>query len=252
MSKEFTRHLEKQGTVCRLVVHNSPQQNGKAEHLNRTIVEHARTLLFDASLPKSLWPEAIRHAVYLQNQTTTVQTKGTTPYKQAMGQKPDLSKLRRFGETVWIRVKDAGKLHPKLKAARWLGVDSESKVHRVYWEGTQHISVKRNVRFGDKNYTIISVEGENRVNLTKTTRNNGKLDKQRTEGEKKSNNAPKSIPTTKQSASQPPSPLPSINDVTEPKSNDTGNDIIHHESKPESKAKTQPLQRSSHTSKPSK
>src|SRR5262249_16380017 len=35
-------------------------QNGKAERLNRTLVEGVRTVLHDAGLPKSFWAEALQ------------------------------------------------------------------------------------------------------------------------------------------------------------------------------------------------
>lgn len=45
----------------------TPQQNGFAERLNRTIVEKARCLLFDAGLPKCFWAEAVNTSNYLRN-----------------------------------------------------------------------------------------------------------------------------------------------------------------------------------------
>jgi transposase InsO family protein len=99
-SDVFNWHLEAAGTIRRLVVHDSSPQNGKAERLNRTLVEHMRAILLDASLPKFLWTEALHHAAWLRNQTTIVNSPGLTPYEKATGQKPDLLNLRRFGETA--------------------------------------------------------------------------------------------------------------------------------------------------------
>lgn len=47
----------------------TPQQNGKSERMNRTIVEKARCLLLDAGLDKNYWAEAVNTAVYLINRT---------------------------------------------------------------------------------------------------------------------------------------------------------------------------------------
>jgi hypothetical protein len=41
LSTEFDTYLASQGIKRQLTVHHSPQQNGIAEHLNRTLVEHA-------------------------------------------------------------------------------------------------------------------------------------------------------------------------------------------------------------------
>ncbi|KZS90631.1 hypothetical protein SISNIDRAFT_383293, partial [Sistotremastrum niveocremeum HHB9708] len=53
-------------------------------------------------LPLSLWGEAIRHAVWLKNRTSTRALPGKTPYEM---------------------------LDPKSKHCQWLGFDSESKGH---------------------------------------------------------------------------------------------------------------------------
>jgi transposase InsO family protein len=45
----------------------SPQSNGKAERLNRTLETFARAMLYQANMPKSFWAEAISTAAYLIN-----------------------------------------------------------------------------------------------------------------------------------------------------------------------------------------
>ncbi|PCH39590.1 hypothetical protein WOLCODRAFT_141324 [Wolfiporia cocos MD-104 SS10] len=37
----------------------------QAECLNRTLVKHAHAMLLDAHLPKTLWGEAVMHAVWM-------------------------------------------------------------------------------------------------------------------------------------------------------------------------------------------
>ena len=43
----------------------TPEQNGVAERKNRTIVEAARAMLEEKSLPKFYWAEVFRTAVYI-------------------------------------------------------------------------------------------------------------------------------------------------------------------------------------------
>ena len=43
-------------------VWRTPQQNGVAERMNRTIAERARCLRLNAGLPKSFWAEAVSMA----------------------------------------------------------------------------------------------------------------------------------------------------------------------------------------------
>lgn len=37
---------------------HTPQLNGKAERINRTIIEKARALIFDSKMKKTMWREA--------------------------------------------------------------------------------------------------------------------------------------------------------------------------------------------------
>ena len=67
LSNEFTNHLKKNGTLQSLTVHDTPEENGIAERLNRTLLEHTSAMLMTAQLLKNLWPETIHHAVWLKN-----------------------------------------------------------------------------------------------------------------------------------------------------------------------------------------
>ncbi len=50
-----------------LSVPYSPEQNGLAERLNRTLMESARTMMAHAGLPDCYWAEAIATAAYVRN-----------------------------------------------------------------------------------------------------------------------------------------------------------------------------------------
>lgn len=56
------------------------QLNGKAERLNRTLMEKARALLLDSELNKEIWGEAIYTSAYLLNRILT-ETLKTTLYE---------------------------------------------------------------------------------------------------------------------------------------------------------------------------
>jgi len=62
LSADFDVLLKENGTKRELTVHDSPQQNGVAERLNRTLVEHACAMLIAQGLLKYLWAKAISHA----------------------------------------------------------------------------------------------------------------------------------------------------------------------------------------------
>ena len=66
LSNEFSQHLKSKGMEHRITVHDMPEHNSMAEHLNHTLVEHVRAMLHVSALPKNLWGEAIMHATWLK------------------------------------------------------------------------------------------------------------------------------------------------------------------------------------------
>ncbi|GBE86172.1 hypothetical protein SCP_0900490 [Sparassis crispa] len=158
LSREFTDHLTTHGTVSRLTVHDTPQHNGLAERINRTLPEHARAMLIAAKLPKNLWGEAMMHATWLKNRTSTRALDGKTPFEVRYGHLPDLGDLHEFGAKVWVRIENAGKLDSKAREGRFVGYSTESKGYRVYWPDKHAVSVERNVRFIDE--TVIADEAQ--------------------------------------------------------------------------------------------
>jgi transposase InsO family protein len=157
LSKEFDQHLATAGTARRLTVHDTPQLNGIAERLNRTLGEKVRALLHTATLPQNMWGEAVRHATWLKNRTSTRALGGMTPWQALYGTPPDLSRLKRFGETVWVHDPTGSKLQPRARVGQWIGFDVESRGHRVYWPKNQTVSVERSVYFAAAD----RLEGEN-------------------------------------------------------------------------------------------
>jgi transposase InsO family protein len=102
LSAEFDTYLQSQGIKCQLTVHNSPQQNGVAECLNRTLVEHACAMLIGHDQPKFLWAEAVNYATWLKNRFPSRAILGTTPYALVNKSKPSLALAHKFGTKVFV------------------------------------------------------------------------------------------------------------------------------------------------------
>ena len=147
LSDEFNKHLAAAGTARRLTVHDTPELNGIAERLNRTLVEKVHALLHMAALPPNMWGEALRHATWLKNRTSTRALGGKTPWQALYGKPPNLSRLKRFGEPVWVHDPNGSKLDARAREGRWIGFDIESRAHRVYWTGNKNVSIERSVYF---------------------------------------------------------------------------------------------------------
>ena len=91
-------------------MHNTPEQNGVAERLNRTLVEKSRAMLLESNLPKSLWGYAILHANYLKNHTHTRSLPDKTPYEMVHNKKLNLHDAYEWGKDVYVKIKQDDKL----------------------------------------------------------------------------------------------------------------------------------------------
>jgi transposase InsO family protein len=163
LQKDFDEFLKTHGTVRRLTVHDSPNQNGIAERMNRTLVEHARALLLASSMPERVWAEALRHTAWLRNRTLTKGAPGTkTPHELATNMKPDLSILHEWGCTAYVLNLGVSKLESKVQEGRFVGYDTESKGYRVYWPTKWTVSIERNVVF-DKGEILTEANGTDQL-----------------------------------------------------------------------------------------
>lgn len=143
--------LHSKGIAHQKTVPYSPQQNGVAERLNRTLVEKTRAELFDAGLGKEFWGEAMHVANYLRNRSPAAGL-STTPYEAFTGAKPDVSHLRVFGCPVWVKVPDQHrkKLDPKGVKGIFVGYEPGTKGYRI-WLPTapNRITISRDVLFDE-------------------------------------------------------------------------------------------------------
>ena len=104
-SAEFEAYLRKEGVRHELTVPKTPEQNGVAERMNRTLVETMRSMLADSKLPPRFWAEALTTAVYLRNRSPTKSVNGMTPIEAWMGEKPNVEHLRSWMCSVCSRTK---------------------------------------------------------------------------------------------------------------------------------------------------
>ena len=72
VSNEFNSNLQEHGIQHQLTIAYTPQQNGVAERMNRTLMYCVRSKLRTSSLHKKLWAEAIATAGYIRNRSFSV------------------------------------------------------------------------------------------------------------------------------------------------------------------------------------
>lgn len=71
----------------------TPEQGGVSERRNLTLLEIARCILKQASLPDCFWAEAVDFADYLVNRLPTKALSKTTPEEVWTGVRPSLANI---------------------------------------------------------------------------------------------------------------------------------------------------------------
>ena len=155
LSTDFETYLKKKGIQHELSVPYSPQQNGVAERMNRTLVETARSMLAHAGLPDTYWAEAVETAAYIRNRVPTSAISGNkTPLEVWSEKKPDVSHLKVFGCMAYAHVPDVQrqKLDKKAVKLRFVGYSIESKGYRLLDENTSRVYTRRDVVFNEQDF----------------------------------------------------------------------------------------------------
>lgn len=104
LNRLFTSYCNETGIKRYFTAPYSPQQNGVVERRNRTVLNTARSMLKEMSVPQNLWGEAVRHAVYLMNRVPTKALKNVTPFEAVKGYKPNLNYLHVFGCSCFMKI----------------------------------------------------------------------------------------------------------------------------------------------------
>ena len=155
LSKKFNDHLAANGTKRLLTTHDTPEYNGISERLNRVLLERTRAFLHSSGLPKFLWGEAVKHAVWLKNRTPTRALPiGKTPFEMLYGKKPNLAGLREWGAKVWVHDTSGTKLDGRSRIGRWIGFEEASNAHRIYWPDNRSVTVERSIKFDNNDLLI--------------------------------------------------------------------------------------------------
>ena len=162
LSQEFTQYCKGRGIKKDDTIPYTPQQNGVAERMNRTIMETARSMLHHADLPLSFWAEAVSTAVYLRNRSPTSSLKDMTPYEQWQNEKPDVSHLKVFGCNALVHVPDQkrSKLDRKSMRCVFVGYPNNSKGYKLFNPETKKMFRSRDVIFLENSFSDKLLAGE--------------------------------------------------------------------------------------------
>jgi transposase InsO family protein len=140
ISNKFESQLKELGIKLQRTPTYTPEYNGVAERLNRTILEMIRAMLISSQMSRSFWAEAAFHAVYLKNRLPTSSNQNKSPYEILYNKVPRLGHLKPFGSKVFLytqkRFRD--KLTSKSVEANFIGMVEDTQIYRL-WIPTKNI-----------------------------------------------------------------------------------------------------------------
>ena len=115
------RTLEALGIHFRASIPYVHEENGRAERMNRTLVDHARAILKQAALGTYYWSYALRTATYVYHKTI-IMAIGLTPFEKLYDRVPNIAHLRTFGVHGFalrnVQTRTNGKIQP-LRSPFW-------------------------------------------------------------------------------------------------------------------------------------
>ena len=130
-SEDFNAYCRKEGITRHRTVVHTPQQNGVAERMNRTILEKVRCMLSHSKLPKSFWAEAASTACFVINRSPSRAIEKKTPIELWSGKPADYTDLKPFGCPAYARV-DNGKLESRALKCVFLGYKPGVKGYKLW------------------------------------------------------------------------------------------------------------------------
>ena len=147
-SDEFNTLCKKEGIVRLRIVRHTPQQNGVAECMNRTLMEKVRCMLSNAQLSKSFWKEVASTACYLINRSPSVAIEKKTPQEVWSSSPATYLDLKIFECPAYAHV-DNGKLEPRSMKCIFLGYRFGVKGYKLWCPETKKLVISKDVIFGE-------------------------------------------------------------------------------------------------------
>ena len=154
-NKTFKAMLQSKGARHEAGPPHTPQQNGVAERMNRTLLNMTRCMLHAAGLHLSWWGDALIHAVYIHNRTLQGRlSPPQTPMEAWTGKPPNVGLLRVFGckAHVLIQAEDrtkSDKFADLRQPCIHLGVEPDTKSWRFFCLSTGKFIVSRDAVFDE-------------------------------------------------------------------------------------------------------
>jgi hypothetical protein len=158
-SDEMKEYFESNGTRLTYALTDTPEYNGIAERMNRTLQENARALLEQVNAPQHYWSYALEQAALIHNVLPIPHLKSITPYVEMYGQDDRaraeeevvkiLQRIKTFGCDAYVHIpkEERGKLERLKHQGIHLGWDMDKRTYRVMLTAQMKLVETRDVIF---------------------------------------------------------------------------------------------------------
>ena len=151
---EMLKYVKSQGIEYNPTAGYSPQSNGVAERMNRTLFNMGCMMLDSSGAPLELWGEAVLAACHIRNRLPTSKLGGKTPFEAWTGKKPTVGHIRKWGCKVYrhINKRTGRKKLDKKSMAGFLVGYQPGNIYRIYHPSTNKVKVSRDVIFSESQF----------------------------------------------------------------------------------------------------
>uniref|UniRef100_A0A5S6Q433 Integrase catalytic domain-containing protein n=1 Tax=Trichuris muris TaxID=70415 RepID=A0A5S6Q433_TRIMR len=129
-SKAWENFCSLRGIIDERTMVYTPQLNGVAERLNRTLLDLVRSTMSGSSLPRASWAELTSTAAYICNRVMNKHNQRKTPCELWFNRRPSARQIRACGCAVYVHVpsqKRKSKLEPRARKGLLVGYVSNGK-----------------------------------------------------------------------------------------------------------------------------
>ncbi|KAL4383727.1 hypothetical protein GQ457_15G024680 [Hibiscus cannabinus] len=130
----FEKYCKSYGIRFEKTPPKTPQLNGVAERMNKTIEERVRSMLSNAQLSKSFWGEAVKTATKIVNHSPSSALDGEIPEQVWRGKNVSYEHFKVFGCRAFVHIPkdERSKLDAKKKQCIYLDTPQDEFGHRLW------------------------------------------------------------------------------------------------------------------------
>ncbi|KAL2243648.1 UNVERIFIED_CONTAM: Retrovirus-related Pol polyprotein from transposon RE1 [Sesamum indicum] len=154
VNEQCQSFFHNKGIIHQRTCSYTPQQNGKVERKHQHLLQVARSLMFQASMPLKFWTEALLAATYIINWLPTQTLNWKTPYELLYKKVPNYNNIKVFGCMCFASnvTPFKGKFKPRATKCVFLGYTQGQKGYKVMDLENEKVYVTRDAIFHENSF----------------------------------------------------------------------------------------------------